>query len=179
MSKNILVIVASPRPGKNTHQLADAFTEGAVSRGHNVTQFSVAGKRINGCIHCQQCYKNDPCSQKDDMLPLYPEIEKADMIVFASPIYFWQITAQMKAVIDRMYALYVAKRFQPKETAIILDAGNGSESVFDEAVSFYKNVMVSRLGWKDMGTLLVPGMTASNALDVGGLEKARAFGASL
>ena len=57
------------------------------------------------------------------MTPFYEEYEKADMVVFASPIYFWHINAQMKAAIDRMYALYIGKRLVKKETAMILVAG--------------------------------------------------------
>lgn len=151
---HILVIDGSPRVGKNTDLMCDAFIAGAATKGHTATKFRVAGKKINGCIHCMQCYKNGPCSQKDDMIPLYDEIEKADMIVLASPIYFWHITAQTKAVIDRMYALYVAGRFKAKDTAAIFVSG-GDLDCSDEAVSFYENVILKKLHWNDRGVLRV------------------------
>ena len=178
---NILVIDGSPRVGKNTDQLCDAFIKGAESKGHTAVKFRVAGKKLNGCIHCGQCFKNGPCSQKDDMIPLYDEIEKADMIVLASPIYFWDITAQLKAVIDRMYALYVAKRFKPKKTAAIFVSGGKALDNTDEAVDFYNNVIIKRLHWEDKGVLLVTGTTPAD-FDLekeGFIEKAYNMGASL
>ena len=81
-------------------------------------------------------------------------LEKADMIVLASPIYFWHITAQTKAVIDRMYALYVAGRFKAKKTAGIFVSG-GDLDCSDEAVSFYNNVIIKKLHWEDCGVLRV------------------------
>ena len=180
MSKRILVIDGSPRPGKNTDRLCDAFIQGAEAAGNTAVKFRVAGKKIGGCIHCMQCYKNGPCAQKDDMIPLYDEIERADMIVLASPIYFWQITAQTKAVIDRMYALYVAGRFKAKDTAAIFVSG-GDASCCDEAVSFYRNVIVNRLHWNDKGLLLAPGTSAPGfGLEAGGfIQKACDLGASI
>ena len=181
MSKHIVVIDASPRTGRNTDRLCDAFIQGAEEAGNTVFKFKVAGKRINGCIDCKQCYKNGPCSQKDDMIPLYDELEKADMVVLASPIYFWNITAQLKAVIDRMYALYVAKRFQPKDTAFIVVSGGADHSNVAEAISFYKNVIIDRLHWNDKGIIEVTGTTGEGFdLEASGhLEEARALGASI
>lgn len=175
MAKKILVIDGSPRVGKNTDQLCDAFMKGAQEAGHEVVKFRVAGKKINGCIHCMQCFKNGPCSQKDDMIPLYDEIEKADMIVLASPIYFWQITAQTKAVIDRMYALYVAGRFQRKDTAAIFVSG-GDADCCDEAVSFYKNVIINRLHWNDKGMMVCPRTSREGFELAPHLEKAYEMG---
>ncbi|MBQ2326692.1 MAG: flavodoxin family protein, partial [Clostridia bacterium] len=122
-----------------------------------------------------QCFKNGPCSQKDDMIPLYDEIEKADMIVLASPIYFWQITAQTKAVIDRMYALYVAGRFQRKDTAAIFVSG-GDADCCDEAVSFYKNVIINRLHWNDKGMMVCPRTSREGFELAPHLEKAYEMG---
>ena len=178
---NILVIDGSPRVGKNTDRLCDAFIEGAKSKGHTATKFRVAGKKINGCIHCMQCYKNGPCSQKDDMLPVYDMIEAADMVVLASPIYFWDITAQTKAVIDRMFALYVAGRFTPKQTAAIFVSGGKDMSNMTEAVDFYNNVIIDKLHWVDRGYLTVTGTTPED-FDVeaeGYLQKAFDLGAAL
>ena len=178
---NILVIDGSPRVGKNTDRLCDAFIKGAESKGHSAVKFRVAGKKLNGCIHCAQCYKNGPCAQQDDMIPLYDEIEKADMVVLASPIYFWDITAQLKAVIDRMYALYMAKRFKPKKTAAIFVAGGKAIDNTDEAVSFYNNVILKRLHWEDKGILLATG-TSNPEFDLekeGFIEKAFNMGAGI
>lgn len=179
MAKHIVVIDGSPRKGRNTDSLCNAFIEGAEKNGNTVYKFSVSGKKINGCIHCMGCYKNGPCAQKDDMIPLYDELEKADMVVLASPIYFWHITSQLKAVIDRMYAMYVAKRFKPKDTAFIVVSGGADHSNVEEALSFYHNVVIKRLHWNDKGVIEATG-TSSDSFDLTPyLEKARALGESI
>ena len=117
------------------------------------------------------------------MIPLYDELEKADMIVYASPIYFWHITSQLKAIIDRMYALYMSGRncaFRGKDTAAIFVCG-GNISCCNKAISFYKNIIVGRLNCSDKGMLLVSG-TTPESFDLeaqGFLIKAYNMGASI
>lgn len=181
MAKNIVVVTASPRVGKFTDKAADAFIEGAKSAGHSVKKFSLAKNRVGGCLHCMQCGKNGYCSQKDGMEEFYPMYEEADVIVFASPIYFWHITAQMKAFIDRLYTFYVTKTFSKKEMAVILVSGGKGESMSEEAVSFFKNVFEKRIGWTSHGTLLIDGTTPPDFdLEKAGFaQKAFDFGASI
>jgi len=101
----ITILNGSPRPGGNTEIMADAFRKGAAEAGHEVTQINLAGKKIAGCLGCHHCFANNgECVQKDDMEGILQVIDQTDLLVFASPVYWFDITSQMKSVIDRMYA---------------------------------------------------------------------------
>lgn len=102
---NIVVLSGSPRKGANTDTMVEAFAETAREAGHAVEVVRVAGKKIAGCLGCQYCFAHEGvCVQKDDMADVIESLKDADMVVFASPIYWFDITAQEKAAIDRLYA---------------------------------------------------------------------------
>ncbi len=85
--------------------MVDTFAEAARKGGHTVEVVRVADKKIAGCLGCQYCFEHEgACVQKDDMAGVIESLKSADMVVFASPIYWFDITAQEKAVIDRLYA---------------------------------------------------------------------------
>ena len=103
---NILILMGSPRKNGNTSILCDEFASGAEEAGHRVEKINVADKTIKGCLGCNGCQRNGgKCIQKDDMSELYEKILSADVVVLASPIYYYTWAAQLKAVIDRTYAL--------------------------------------------------------------------------
>ncbi len=185
MGKHIVVIEGSPRVAKNTDRLVGAFLRGAQEAGHTTYKLSLAKNRINGCVHCMQCGKNGYCVQKDAMEALYPELERADLVVFASPIYFWQITSQMKAAIDRLYALYTMGRLPRgdagKDMMTLLVCGDADPAAAADAQAFFSGVFEKRLGWKNAGTLVVSG-TSRPDFDLekeGFLQRAFDLGASL
>ena len=100
----IVVLNGSPRKGGNTEIMTQAFTKGAEKKGHEVVNLPVGTMKIRGCMACEYCFShNGECAQKDDMTQVYEKLKDADMVVFASPIYWFDITAQLKAVIDRLY----------------------------------------------------------------------------
>ena len=102
---NIVVLSGSPRKGANTDTMVEAFAETAREVGHTVEVVRVASKKIAGCLGCQYCFAHEgTCVQKDDMADVIESLKGADMVVFASPIYWFDITAQEKAAIDRLYA---------------------------------------------------------------------------
>ena len=106
MGKKIFVLMGSPRKNGNTSILCDEFIRGAEEAGHEAEKIIIAEKRINGCLGCGGCQRNGgTCVQKDDMTELSEKILAADVIVLASPIYYYTWTAQLKAVIDRTFAL--------------------------------------------------------------------------
>ena len=106
MSKNVLILMGSPRKKGNTSILCDEFARGAEEAGKQVEKVIVVEKHINGCLGCNGCQRNGgTCVQKDDMRDIYQKILAADVVVLASPIYYYTWTAQLKAVIDRTYAL--------------------------------------------------------------------------
>ena len=105
--KNVLILEGSPRANGNSTILSEAFAKGAKEAGCSVETIRVARKKVAGCLGCNACYRNGgTCVQKDDMAEIRDKMLAADVIVLASPIYFYSMTAQMKAVIDRTYAFY-------------------------------------------------------------------------
>ena len=105
--KNVLILEGSPRPNGNSCLLSNEFARGAESAGHHVEKLLVSHKKIGGCLGCNACYRNGgACVQKDDMEEVRAKMLAADVIVLASPIYFYSMTSQMKATIDRAYAFY-------------------------------------------------------------------------
>ncbi len=105
--KKVLILEGSPRRNGNSAILSEEFTRGAEEAGCSVEKVQIAHKKIAGCLGCNGCYRNGgSCVQKDDMAEVREKMLAADVIVLASPIYFYSMTAQMKAVIDRSYAFY-------------------------------------------------------------------------
>ena len=103
---------------------------------------------------------NGQCVQKDDMAKVFAELKDADMVVFASPIYWFDITAQLKTVIDRLYALG-SVGFNFHKTALLLDAG--ADDVFTAAVAQYK-ATTAYLKWEDMGIIKIPNMENKDSM---------------
>ena len=181
MGKKIIVLNGSPRKNGNTSALVKAFRDGAESAGHSVTEFWLEGMKINGCRGCCAGGKNpeSPCVQKDDMEQIYPAYKEADVVVLASPLYYWTISGQLKCAFDRLFAVaecdpsYTNPR---KESALLMAAeGNG----FEETVYWYDRLM-GHIGWKDCGKVLCGGVMAVG--DIEGkpeLEEARRLGASI
>ena len=105
--KKVLILEGSPRRNGNSAILSKEFARGAEEAGCSVESVQIAHKKISGCLGCNACYRNGgACVQKDDMAEIREKMLAADVIVLASPIYFYSMTAQMKAVIDRTYAFY-------------------------------------------------------------------------
>ena len=105
--KKVLILEGSPRLKGNSCILSDEFARGAEDAGYSVEKIAVARKKVAGCLGCNACYRNGGvCVQKDDMAEIREKMVEADGIVLASPIYFYSMTAQMKAVIDRSYAFF-------------------------------------------------------------------------
>lgn len=173
----ILVLNGSPRPNGNTRQMISAFREGAESAGHKVDVIDVCRKKIAGCLACEYCHTkgNSTCIQKDDMQEIYLLLEKAEMLVIASPIYYHGITGQLKCAIDRFYAAaYPQKPKNLKKAAMILSSGD--PQMYDGALFSYRGDFLDFLGLEDMGVFTVCG-------DENGSEKKRKelydFGRSL
>lgn len=105
--KKVLILAGSPRLHGNSGILSDEFARGAKAAGCEVEKIEIQRKKVAGCLGCNACYKNEGvCVQKDDMTEIREKMIAADIIVLASPIYFYSMTAQLKAVIDRTYAFF-------------------------------------------------------------------------
>lgn len=105
--KKVLILEGSPRIKGNSSILSDEFEKGAVEAGCEVEKIHITRQKVAGCLGCDYCMRNNGlCVQKDDMQQIREKMTEADVIVLASPIYFYSMTSQMKAVIDRTYAFF-------------------------------------------------------------------------
>lgn len=157
MKKNILILIGSPRKGGNTDILANSFIDGALKAGHEVEKITLQNYTINGCLGCDYCIKNHgKCIQKDDMQMIYDKVNKADIVVFATPLYFFGFSSQIKKVIDRFYALLSGSL--PNKQSILLTAyGSHNSHEIDGLISQYK-MIVSALNWSNLGEISAKGV---------------------
>lgn len=181
MSKKIIILNGSPRKNGNTAALIEAFTQGAQSAGHQVTAFFLNDMEIHGCKGCF-CGGKDatsPCVQKDDMDKIYPSYREADVVVLASPLYYWGVSGQLKCAFDRLFAVAECDPDyrNPKKDSVLLMAAEGWG--FEETLFWYDH-LEKHIGWKSLGKVLCGGVMQVG--DIAGnekLEEARALGASL
>lgn len=153
----ITVITGSAHKKGTSALLADKFIEGAIEAGHEVFRFDAAFKNVHGCIGCDTCnQKQAGCVFNDDMEELNPHILEADVLVFASPIYYYNINAQIKAVMDRFYANNSALQGHKKAVLLLTMADDTQESADGATVFFdrYTNYME----WQNAGVI-----TATNS----------------
>ena len=123
MGKKILILSSSPRKDGNSDTLCHSFASGAKNKGHEVSEIFINNKNINFCKACAYCEKhNGVCIIKDDMVDIIKEIFASDVIVFASPVYFYSISGQMKTFIDRLVTIY--RLITNKEVYYIFAAGD-------------------------------------------------------
>ena len=106
--KKVIVISTSLRRGSNSDQLADQFAEGAKAVGNEVEKISLIGKNIQFCKGCLSCQKLGRCVINDDVNDIMSKVLKADVVAWATPIYYYEMSGQMKTLIDRMNAMYEA-----------------------------------------------------------------------
>jgi multimeric flavodoxin WrbA len=151
----ILVLNGSPHLSGATSDMVGAFTRGAQGAGHEVVSVNVAHKNIRGCLACEYCREKEKgvCCQKDDMQAIYPEILAADMVVFASPIYYFTLSAQLQAAIHRTYSIDIPKNV--KKTALILSSG--SPFVYGPAIAQYYQSIVEYWGVENAGIFTANG----------------------
>ena len=106
MSKNVVVISTSLRKRSNSAELAAKFAEGARAAGHNVTEITLAGKSIAFCTGCLACQKIGHCVIDDDAVKIEPQVLAADVVAFATPIYYYEMSGQMKTLLDRLNPMF-------------------------------------------------------------------------
>ena len=184
MSKKIVILNGSPRRNGNTASLCGTFTEGATSSGHTVSQFQLQQMNIRGCLGCMKGGKDpaSPCVQKDDMEKIYPAYIEADILVLASPMYFWSFSSQLKAAFDRLFAVAEtnSEYRSPKKDCILLMAAEDDSPGNWKPVLDYYHTLIGQLGWIDRGMVLAGGVMRIG--DIKGhpsLDAARKLGASL
>ena len=161
---NIVVITGSPRRNGNTNHMADQFIKGAKEAGHEVFRFDAATRDVKPCLGCNHCDMDGPCVYKDDFSTiLRPQLEKADMVVFCSPMYYFGFSAQIKHVIDRFYAINSAIHGR-KKTAFLMAYANTAASDAEPMIAHYKRI-ASYMGWEDAGMVIAPGIWPVGAVN--------------
>jgi multimeric flavodoxin WrbA len=183
MCKDILLLSGSPRRGGSTDKLAEAFVRGAESEGKKVSCFRPADMKINGCLGCDHCKTVIPgiCAQTDDMQAIIDALRVADAFVFASPIYYYDFTAQLKTAIDRCYQIHHEK-LRIKKTALLLTC---AEYLSDEEplpgcaeglILMYR-INARHFKWEDAGIVAAGGLYHGKTIDGRPeLERARLLG---
>lgn len=182
MDKKIVILNGSPRRNGNTSALVKAFTEGAKSAGNAVVEFFLDGMDIHGCKGCfgGHSSRECPCVQKDDMDKIYPAVRECDVIVLATPLYYWNMSGQIRTAVDRLFALEEGDgnllRGHDRASALLMSAeGNG----FEDVLAYYDHLM-EHLRWKNLGAVLAGGNSALG--DIEGkpeIRKARELGSSI
>ncbi len=169
--KKILIIQGGGRPNGNTAQLVKAFAEGAVDAGHSVEIISLIKNEVKGCLGCNACRYGKPCVQKDSFNEIVPKIKNADLLVFASPLYFWTISSRIKAFIERFYCIAEEdndpplgryEKYPEKDCALLMTAADDFFWTFEQAVSYYRFTLVNYIGFHDRGMLLAGGCGDTN-----------------
>ena len=175
----IVVLVGSMRKGGNTDLLAKSFAEGAEQR-NTVEVVSVTDYKVNPCIGCNSCFSREGnrCVQKDDMSLIYEKLKQADVLVLASPVYFYGISAELKAIIDRLHTP-MWNTFPIKKLALLLVGAASLPELFD-AIKMQYQLVLNYFHLEDAGMVLVRGV--KDIGDIKGsqaLEEARKLGESL
>lgn len=159
----ILVLTGSPRKNGNSNTLADYFIKGAEEAGHQVVRFDAAFKNVHPCIGCNSCGMDGPCIFNDDFEFVRQNIVDADMVVFASPMYYFGLSAQLKAVIDRFYAIN-GKIHVSKKAALLMTYANTAASQAEPIKSHYLT-LIDYLGWSDAGQVIASGVWPVGAVN--------------
>ena len=149
MSKKVLILSGSPRKNGNSDILCDEFARGAADAGHEVEKIRVAEKKIGYCYACYACRGTGVCAIKDDMAEIMQKMIDCDVMVLASPVYFYSIDAQLKAVIDRSVARWT--EVKDKEFYYIVTAADEALASADTTLACFRGYAECVEGAKEMG----------------------------
>ncbi len=158
MSKKVLILSSSPRKGGNSDILCDEFAKGAIASGHSVEKVFLRDKKINYCTGCGLCNSNNysGCSQKDDMEEILNKMIGSDVIVMATPVYFYTLSAQMKTLIDRCCARYT--KIINKEFYFIATAADGNKQALERTFECFRGFLDCLSGAVEKGTICGAGV---------------------
>lgn len=163
MIKKVLILSGSPRKGGNSDLLCDEFMHGAIEGGNDVEKLFIRSKKVAPCSACYYCRDNNgKCAIEDDMAEILDKILAADVIVMASPVYFYSIDAQLKAVIDRAVAKWT--KIKNKEFYYIMTAAENSATVMDCTLECMRGFAVCLNGSKEMGVIYGKGVYEAGAI---------------
>lgn len=156
MSKKVLILSGSPRKGGNSDLLCDEFMRGAKEAGNEVEKIRVPEKKIGYCSACYACRGTGVCAKKDDMAEILQKMIDADVIVLSSPVYFYSIDAQLKAVIDRTVARWT--EVKDKEFYYIATSADKEMSSQERTIECFRGYADCVEGAKEMGIIYGTGV---------------------
>ncbi len=157
MSKKVLILSGSPRKGGNSDLLCDEFARGAIEAGHDVEKIRAAEKKIGYCSACYYCVRSGgTCAKKDDMAEILQKIIDADVLVLSSPVYFYSIDAQLKALIDRTVARWT--EVKNKEFYYIMTCADGEKESQETTLACFRGYADCVEGAKEMGIIYGTGV---------------------
>ena len=169
MSKNVLIISASPRKHGNSDLLCDRFMAGAKAAGHNAEKIFLRDKKINYCLACDGCRRNGgACVQKDDMAGILDKIIAADVLVMATPVYFYTMDAQMKTLIDRTYAKFPG--ISNKDMYFIVTAADTNRESLERTIEGFRGFTSCYSGLEEKGIIYGTG-----AWNIGDIRESKAM----
>ena len=175
----IVVLTGSPRKNGNSAYLAEQFIKGAEEKGHEVFRFDCAFKQVEPCRACNRCGMDGPCIFNDDFQELRPRLIEADMVVFATPMYYFGISAQMKRVIDRFYAINGQIKGTVKKAAFLMTYADTAKKEAEPMLVHYHTLM-DYLGWTSVGEVVASGIwTAGSVRNTEYPQQAYQLGKSL
>ena len=179
MPKNVLILSGSPRKGGNSDLLCDEFARGAIDAGNSVEKVFVRSKRIAPCNACYYCRDHGgTCAIDDGMSAILDKMQAADVIVMASPVYFYSISAQLKAVIDRSLARWTD--IPNKEFYYIMTAAEDGGTVMECTLECMRGFAACLRGSKEMGVIEAKGVYEAGAVRSGlYVQEAYAMGCSV
>lgn len=154
--RKVIILSGSPRKGGNSDTLCDEFMKGALESGHKVEKIFVAEKNIGYCKACYACKNTGICAIKDDMAEVLNKMIEADVIVLSSPVYFYSISAQLKAVIDRSVARWL--EFKNKEFYYIMTAAEDAPATMDCTLECFRGFATCLADSREMGVICAKGV---------------------
>ncbi len=159
MGKEIVILLGSPRKNGNSEQLADALIKGAERAGHRVTRI-YANDLDAGCCDCGGCYHTEetPCCQHPDFNGIARAILRADGIVFATPLYWYDISGKLKSLIDNMYCFYATGKPLARKRAAMICCGHAEDYMMFDGVQRTFELIVRAMDWSTAGQIYVPGV---------------------
>ena len=154
--KRVLILSGSPRKGGNSDILCDEFMRGAKESGNEVEKIRVAEKEIGYCRGCYACKSTGVCAVKDDMAKILQKMIDADVLVLSSPVYFYSIDAQLKALIDRTVARWT--EVKNKEFYYIMTAADSEKESMETTLACFRGYADCVDGAKEMGVIFGTGV---------------------
>ena len=149
----ITVLMGSPNKNGSTSILVDSFVRGARAAGHECRVIDVCRADVHPCIGCVRCGYGGPCVQKDGVEEIRTQLLTTDMVVFATPLYYYGMTAQLKAVVDRFCAYNSSLNGRHLKSALLTVAWNADDWTFEALTTHYRT-LVRYINFEDVGMVL-------------------------